>query len=110
MRCLTLAVGILLAGTAFAQEPLPAPVAVAASPVMTVDEFARSFQPLPGTYEVTLLHPKTCCPVTVCFTIPPCHCVKKVKASKHSIRIEIEHRRDVVINFRHSGKVDVRGT
>jgi hypothetical protein len=36
----------------------------------TVAEFARMFKPVPGNYEVVLLHPYSCKPVTVCFCLP----------------------------------------
>ncbi|MGH7174534.1 MAG: hypothetical protein ACRELG_30065, partial [Gemmataceae bacterium] len=41
---------------------LPPPAIVPVRP-LTIDEFAASFKPLPGRYEVLLIHPKTCCPV-----------------------------------------------
>ena len=46
------------------------PVMPAPKPI-TVDDFAATFKPLPGTYEVTFLHPCSKCPVNVTFTLPP---------------------------------------
>lgn len=75
---------------------------------LTIDEFAASFKPLPGRYEVLLIHPKSCCPVKVCFTLP-CGCLCNVKVSKHTIRFVYKCRRDVVVHFLCCGKVWVRG-
>ncbi|HEV3237200.1 MAG TPA: hypothetical protein VGZ25_09445, partial [Gemmataceae bacterium] len=60
---------------------VPAPLEVRP---MTLAEFAEAFKPAPGTYEVVLLHPDTCCPVKVCFTLP-CGCPKKVKLHKRTL-------------------------
>jgi hypothetical protein len=69
-----------LAGAAPAQPPVfappqPAPVLVEAGPVpagpLSVCEFVQHFKPCCGTHNVCLLHPKKCCPVNVCFTLPP---------------------------------------
>jgi hypothetical protein len=86
---------------------LPPPVALPIRP-MTVSEFVASFKPLPGNYEVMLIHPKTCCPVKVCFTLPP-GCLRKVRCTGHKIVFDYKCQRDVVIRFLHSGKVRVRG-
>lgn len=86
---------------------VPPPVAIPVRP-LTIEEFAASFKPLPGRYEVLLIHPKTCCPVKVCFTLP-CGCLCNVKVSKHSIRFVYKCQHDVVIRFLLCGKVWVRG-
>ena len=75
---------------------------------MTVSEFVSTFKPLPGKYEVLLIHPKTCCPVKVCFTLPP-GCLCKVRATGHKIVFDYKCQRDVVIRFLCCGKVWVRG-
>lgn len=86
---------------------LPAPVFMP-TPAMSVDDFACHFKPVAGTHRVTLIHPKTCCPVDVCFELP-CGCAKKVTANKHSIRITYPGLlNDVVIRFKHDGGVSVR--
>jgi hypothetical protein len=63
---------------------------------------------MPGTYEVLLIHPKTCCPVKVCFTLPP-GCIRKVRVNAHKIEFVYKCQRDVVIRFLYNGKVWVRG-
>lgn len=102
--------------------PLPAPQvvpnlpppAVALPPAIvpvrpiTVSEFAASFKPLPGRYEVLLIHPKTCCPVKVCFTLPP-GCIRKVAVNGHKVAFVYKCQHDVVIRFLHNGNVWVRG-
>jgi hypothetical protein len=73
---------------------------------LTLDEFARSFQPLPGRYEVVLVHPLTGCPVNVCFALPP-GCPKKVRV--HRRQLEFDYgRHDVVIHFERNGDVRVK--
>lgn len=91
-------------------EPLPFPQTMLSMPeassVPTVEQFARAFCPTQGQYEVTLLHPKTCCPVTVCFCLP-CKEACKVTATKHALRFSYKGK-DVVIRFKHDGTVVVR--
>lgn len=80
--CLTAAVG---------QEPLevmptPATVAVIQEPAeiipVTLCDFARAFKPQCGSYEVLFMHPVKCCPVNVCFDLPPgCPIVRVGKRS-----------------------------
>jgi hypothetical protein len=94
--------------------PLPAPQLPPGPPlpilpggpqaVMTLKEFARSFQPIPGTHSVWLVHPKTCRPVHVCFNLPP-GC-PKVKVHRREIKFDYG-RREVEIHFRHNGTVKV---
>jgi hypothetical protein len=86
---------------------LPAPVLLPVRP-MTLKEFASAVKPLPGNYEVLLIHPKTGCPVKVCFTLPP-GCVRKVRVNSHRIEFVYKGQHDVVIRFLHGGKVRVRG-
>lgn len=86
---------------------LPPPAALPVLP-MTVSEFVASFKPLPGKYEVILIHPKTGCPVKVCFTLPP-GCLRKVRCTRHKIVFDYKCQCNVVIRFLHSGKVRVRG-
>jgi hypothetical protein len=86
---------------------LPAPAIVPVQP-MTVGDFVAAFKPLPGNYEVLLIHPKTGCPVKVCFTLPP-GCLRAVRANGHKIVFVYKCQHDVVIRFLHSGNVWVRG-
>jgi hypothetical protein len=92
---------------------LPPPAVVPPVPVvpvrpLTVNEFVTSFTPLPGKYEVVLIHPKTGSPVKVRFTLPP-GCVRKVRVNGHKIVFDYKCQRDVVIRFLHGGGVSVRG-
>ncbi len=87
--------------------PSPPPAMLPVRP-LTLDEFAASFKPLPGRYEVLLIHPKTCCPVKVCFTLPP-GCLRKMRVSKHKIVFDYKCQHNVVIRFLPFGKVWVRG-
>jgi hypothetical protein len=87
--------------------PSPSPAVLPVRP-LTLDEFAASFKPLPGQYEVLLVHPKTCCPVKVCFTLPP-GCLRGMRVSKHKIVFDYKCQHDVVIRFLPFGKVWVRG-
>jgi hypothetical protein len=92
---------------------LPSPAIVPAPAVLpihpfTVNEFVASFKPVPGKYEVMLIHPKTGCPVKVCFTLPP-GCLRTVRVNAHKIAFVYKHQCDVVIRFLHNGNVWVRG-
>src|SRR5262245_27841466 len=89
------------------QPDAPAVVLPAPTPVRppTHAEFARSFQPLPGRYEVVLLHPFTHCPVQVCFTLPP-GCPKKVRVERRELEFDYG-RREVEIRFYRDGGVRV---
>jgi hypothetical protein len=79
-------------------EPLPRP--------MTVAEFVRCFQPIPGHHDVWLIHPVTCRPVRVCFNLPPgCGC-PKVRVHRREVKFDYG-RREVEIRFRHNGTVSV---
>lgn len=98
-------------------ETLPAPQAIPALPPapavlpiqpMTVSDFVATFKPLPGKYEVLLIHPKTGCPVKVCFVLPP-GCLRNVRCTGHRIVFDYKCQCDVVIRFLHNGKVWVRG-
>jgi hypothetical protein len=86
---------------------LPAPALVPLTP-MSVGDFIASFKPLPGKYEVLLIHPKTGCPVKVCFTLPP-GCLRTVRSNTHKIVFVYKCQHDVVIRFLHNGGVWVRG-
>lgn len=90
-------------------EQLPTPRAAAAAPAtvkaMTLAEFASSFQPAPGTYEVLLVHPRSGCAVPVCFTLPE-GCCKKVCVRRHELAFDYGCQ-DVRIHFRLCSRVKV---
>jgi hypothetical protein len=56
-----------------AAPPIVAPIIIAPDcPVpISLCDFCQSFKPVPGNYEILFLHPVKCCPVRVCFTLPP---------------------------------------
>jgi hypothetical protein len=83
----------------------PLPPVVPAKP-MTLAEFACTFQPLPGTYEVTFIHPIKKCPVCVTFTLPAnCGC-PKMHVGKCKIVFDYGTH-EVDIRFKLLGKVAV---
>jgi hypothetical protein len=56
-------------------EPLPPPKVLpgsvpAAPSAITPSDFVKTFKPVPGTHEVTFLHPNSKKPVTVAFVLP----------------------------------------
>jgi hypothetical protein len=73
--------------------------------VPTHREFAASFQPLPGNYEVMLLHPYTDCPVRVCFRLPDA-CLKKVHVDRNELEFDYG-KHEVEIKFKRNGRVEV---
>jgi hypothetical protein len=83
--------------------PLVPPAPVVVRPI-TLREFAASFQPLPGNYEVVFAHTRTGCPVKVCFTLPP-GC-PKVLCSRHQIEFDYG-KCEVEIRFQLFGRVKV---
>jgi hypothetical protein len=84
--------------------PQPGTVVVYEHP-MTHPEFARVFRPAQGTYEAVLIHPDTCLPVRVCFTLP-CGCPKKVRVERHELEFDYGDR-EVEIRFKRDGRVKV---
>ena len=92
--------------------PPPTPIVLPATPAVpppvvrpiTLEEFAATFKPLPGTYEITFIHPRRKCPVCVTFTLPP-GC-PKMCVSKHEIVFDYG-KCEVDIRFRLFGKVSV---
>jgi hypothetical protein len=87
-----------------ATPALPPPASFQAARPMTHAEFAAGFQPLPGTYEVLLVHPGSKCAVPVRFTLPP-GC-PKVRVSKRELDFDYG-KHEVQIRFRLCGKVTV---
>lgn len=88
--------------------PAPPPPSLIPIRPLTPAEFAAAFKPLPGKYEVLFLHPKTGCPVKVCFCLKP-GCIRCVRVNTHKIVFDYAGQCDVVVRFLHSGKVWVRG-
>jgi hypothetical protein len=72
---------------------------------MTHVEFARGFRPLPGNYEVLMLHPRSCQPVKVCFSLPH-GCPEKVRIERDEIEFDYDDF-EVEIEFRRDGRVRV---
>jgi hypothetical protein len=94
----------------FLPAPTPLPPAPEAVPVvlarpMTLGEFARSFQPTAGTYEMVLLHPRTNSPVKVVFTLP--EGTPHVSTGRRDIRFDYGRTRVHVV-FALGGAVRVR--
>jgi hypothetical protein len=82
---------------------VPGPVSVRPP---TLAEFAASFHPAPGHYEVVLLNPETCCPTKVCFTLP-CGC-PTVRVHEKSLVFHYGLLDNVAIRFHHDGSVTVK--
>jgi hypothetical protein len=89
-----------------AEELLPAPKVVESAPILAMShyDFGYSFKPAAGNYTVVLIHPRTGCPVRVCFSLP-CGCPKvEVRCDE----IEFDYgKREVEIEFRKDGRVVV---
>jgi hypothetical protein len=114
------AAGLLAATPAFAFHPprpviAPPPVVVEyppvavlppVCPVYTLDTFARDFRPVPGKHHIQIVHPRTKCPVDVCFELP-CGKLRELEVNRRSIEFDYG-RHEVKIVFRHNGTVDVR--
>jgi len=93
-------------GTAIAPPPPPTFLPPKRPP--TLDEFLCTFVPLPGTYEVTIIHPVTKKPVCFAFQLPNCP-LKKVHRCMNRVTFEYCNKSSVTLIFRIiSGRVDVR--
>jgi hypothetical protein len=87
--------------------PLPIPVeAPAPARVPTLSEFAATFQPKGGRFEVEIAHPTTGRPVRVRFTLPD-GAPKRVKVHRHELDFDYPGRQ-VSIRFLRDGEVRVR--
>jgi hypothetical protein len=77
---------------------------------MTLNEFARSFKPdcSGGKYEVVLVHPCTCKPVKVCFSLPPGN-PKRIVVRKNQFVVRYGLCKVVTLQFNRDGSVSVRG-
>jgi hypothetical protein len=103
--CLCLAIQVNQAPPEVLTNP-PKPVPAQTVPIraMTLQEFACSFKPAPGHYQVWLINPVTCCPELVCFTLP-CGC-PRVEVSKRELEFDYG-RTEVRIRFRLFGRLAV---
>jgi hypothetical protein len=70
--------------------------------VLTIEQFAKSFQPKEGNYEVTLLNPVTKAPTTVRFTLPE-GTPRRVNVARNEIEFNYGFRRFVRIQFDREG-------
>ncbi len=86
-------------------NPSAAPVVLTPAPPMTHREFARVFKPLPGKYEVVLIHPGSHRPVPVCFTLPD-GC-PAVRVRHRELVFDYGRHHEVVIRFALGGRVRV---
>lgn len=89
-------------------EPYPVPVPVPQQRPMTLQEFGKCFVPTPGPHVVCLIHPATNRPVTVAFTLPDgCGC-PKVTVRRREVEFKYAKHREVELQFKHRGTVDVK--
>lgn len=87
---------------------VPPPVVVA-PPALTLPQFSRVFAPTPGRHHYWIVHPRTCQPVEVCFVLPNCGRLDRVRVDRDSIHIDIDNPDfDVDIDFRNDGSVRIR--
>jgi hypothetical protein len=85
----------------------PAPGAAVAARAPTLNEFAASFKPAPGTYTVVLLNPITNNAVNVTFTLPPGN--PRVRVFPRRLEFDYGSRRESVeIRFDRKDRVNVQ--
>jgi len=87
----------------YVQRPEFAPAPI---PIYTMDNFAREFRAGEGHHRILIVHPVTCRPVEVCFTLP-CGKLEELDVNRRSIEFDFG-RHDVRISFRSNGTVDVK--
>jgi hypothetical protein len=85
--------------------PAPATIPPPAPRALTPGEFAASFKPGPGNYEVVLLHPRSGQPVQVNFALPPGE-PRKVHVSRLHLIFDYG-RQEVTIRFLLGGRVRI---
>jgi len=86
------------------QPPLPPPSVVVPLKPLTHREFAKIFRPIPGNYQVVLIHPGSGAPVNVSFTLPP----GNPRVRVHPRELVFDYgRHEVEIRFAIHGKVKV---
>jgi hypothetical protein len=86
--------------------PLPIPVDTRAKRAPTLSEFAATFQPKGGRYEIEIEHPLTGQPVKVSFALPE---GAPRRVSVHRRELDFEYRgKEVSIRFLRGGEVRVR--
>ena len=83
---------------------MPVPVQPAYVAAVSPADFARTFQPRPGAYQVTFVHPRTNQPVTVAFELPPGN--PRVSFVANSLLFDYG-RHEVEIRFQIGGHVKV---
>jgi hypothetical protein len=86
-------------------KPVVPPAALPAIPVRALShrEFAATFRPFPGNYEVLLIHPYTHRPVKVCFSLPPGR-IKEVDADHNELRFDYGSW-ELEVHFKRDGRV-----
>jgi hypothetical protein len=84
------------------KDDAPAPLQPATT--LTLDAFAKSFQPKAGSYEVTVLSPVTKQPTTVRFTLPE-GTPRRVHTNRDSIEFVYGLRQWVRIEFDKDGAI-----
>jgi len=86
--------------------PAQPPQSQPQGPAPSHTEFASTFQPLPGQYQVLILHPFTGQPVTVSFRLPPSRGAYRIRATARYVEFDApDHTVD--IRFSRDGKVFV---
>jgi hypothetical protein len=94
-----------LVGVPVVPAPEPAVPAVPPAAPLSHYEFARTFQPAPGSYDLTLTHTRTLAPVRVNFTLPPG--TPRVRALPNALVFEYPNRQEVEVRFAVGGQVRV---
>lgn len=86
-------------------RPVSPSVGIPAVPVryMTHREFAATFRPYPGNYEVMMIHPYTRRPVMVRFSLPPGR-IKEVDADHNELRFDYGSW-ELEVHFKRDGRV-----
>jgi hypothetical protein len=85
----------------------PAPSAVVVARPQTLEEFAASFKPAPGTYETVLINPITKNPVKVTFSLPAGD--PKIRVFPRRLEFDYGSRRESVeIRFDRKDRVHVQ--
>jgi hypothetical protein len=91
------------------REQLPPPEtprdASPARRTLTLADFAKGFEALAGSHEITVVHPITQQPVNVQFTLPA-DALRRIHVGRHEIEFKYK-KKEVRIRFKNDGTVKV---
>jgi hypothetical protein len=91
----------------FTPPPMVPSIVLPTVRALTVREFAETFRFCAGPVEAWVIHPRTCCPVKVCFTLKAAP--KRIMFDRDIVEFRCGLFKNVVVRFLPNGRVSVAG-